>query len=214
MKKRKEKDDVSHIHSVGGLDLYYKFNTPEAVNPQSVTITGYVNSDGDVVEVTAYNWASGGWEKIGEIEGKGNPDDATHTYENLTFDLTEDHLNEDVDISIPAENVAIRFSSIGGSGASQLAIDEIKVNYPRHITFPEDYWIVFFSHRLIQYTPSRTDELSRPLRGFLRGLQCQDGHEAGSWNPSATLGGQGRVFSTSMALTILNELEHGLRMQP
>ena len=209
----KKLDDINHVHadSGGNLELSYQFNTPEGVVPTSVDITGYLNSADDAVEVSAYNWTTGNWEQIGTLEGSDDAGEENQAVENFSYELSEDHLNENVEL---AENVAIRFYGSGLSGAT-LAIDEIKVNYPRHISFPEDYWIAFFSHRLIQYTPSRTAELSGPLRDYLLALQRRDGHAKGSWDPAGTLGGNcGRIFSTSMAVMILNELDHGLRLQP
>ena len=76
-----------------------------------------------------------------------------------------------------------------------------------------DLWMAFYTHRLADYHGDTG--YSAGLKNEILGSQVNDGHMKGSWDPSGTIAGDcGRVHATAMAVTILNELEHGIRLQP
>jgi len=76
-----------------------------------------------------------------------------------------------------------------------------------------DLWMAFYTHRLAAYNGN--SDYSEGLKNEILGSQINDGHMKGSWDPTGTISGDcGRVHATAMAVTILNELEHGIRLQP
>ena len=73
--------------------------------------------------------------------------------------------------------------------------------------------MAFFTHRMASYNGN--SDYSTGLKAELLASQVNAGHAQGSWDPSGTISGNcGRHFATCMAVTILNELEHGIRLQP
>jgi hypothetical protein len=97
----------------------------------------------------------------------------------------------------------------GGRAGHQVFSDYMNDNPPS----PSDFWMAFFTHRMASYNGNSA--YSAGLKDELLATQINAGHAAGSWDPSGTISGNcGRHFATCMAVTILNELEHGIRLQP
>ena len=97
----------------------------------------------------------------------------------------------------------------GGRAGHQVFSDYMSDNPPS----PGDFWMAFFTHRMASYNGD--SEYSAGLKAELLATQSNTGHSKGSWDPSGTISGNcGRHFATCMAVTILNELEHGIRLQP
>ncbi|MCP4571435.1 MAG: hypothetical protein GY838_03715 [bacterium] len=105
----------------GTIDMYYAFQIGENTSPTSVKWRGYVQTEGDKVEVSAWNSVDGAWDQIGEIDGVG----AGLPVSERTFDLTDEHVSTGGTTGL----VLLRFSSDGGDVATNLATDRVLCGY-------------------------------------------------------------------------------------
>lgn len=120
-------DGVYHEHTddAGALDLYYEFNIDGNI-PATVTISGYLLSANDALEVYAYDWVGAAWYRIGTRSGQGGTSNTTNTYALFPFM---------VGTGGDAGKVRVRFTD----GAFTLttatfAIDQIYVTYATVLT--------------------------------------------------------------------------------
>ena len=114
-------DGTNHEHTddIGSMDLYYEFVITGT--PTSVTMTGYLNSSNDSLEVYAYDWIAAGWTRIGTLTGKNLTSNDVHIY-----NLFTSHVGTGGDLG----KVRIRFTDGAFTLTSAtLAIDQIFVSY-------------------------------------------------------------------------------------
>lgn len=114
-------DGVRHEHTddAGTMDLYYEFDVSAQGLPTSVTVTGYLSNNNDVLSVYAWDWDLAQWMQIGTKIGQNA---ATNNVDVYTL------FNRYVGTGADAGKVRIRFEDTGLTSAT-LAIDQIFVSY-------------------------------------------------------------------------------------
>jgi hypothetical protein len=111
---------TSHEHTddAGAMDLYYEFLIGSGT-PTSATLTGYLNSANDDLEVYGYDWNASAWVRIGTLNGKNSA-----TTDVLAFDLLVDMVGTGSDLG----KVRIRFTDGAFTLTSAtLAVDQLFV---------------------------------------------------------------------------------------
>lgn len=115
-------DGTNHEHTddAGAMDLYYQFEIGSGV-PSSVTMTGFLNSNNDDLEVYGFDWVASAWVQIGILEGKNASTNEVDSYE-LFVDMVGSTGNEGI--------VRVRFTDGAFTLTSAtLAIDQIFVSF-------------------------------------------------------------------------------------
>ncbi len=116
-------DGINHEHTDVGndMDLYYQFDVAGDGVPTSVTMTGFLNSNNDDLEVLAFNWGGSSWDRVGTLNGKNASTNDVHT-----FTLFTSHVGTGANIG----KVRVRFDA--GSftlSSATLAVDQIFVSF-------------------------------------------------------------------------------------
>lgn len=106
--------------AASAIEMYYQFAVGGNGVPQSVEWTGYVQSNGDALEVYFYNWAGTSWDQVGTISGANGTTAVTEQ-----FTATTAHVGTGADIG----KVRFRMASSGGDVATNLATDRILCTY-------------------------------------------------------------------------------------
>lgn len=75
-------DGVTHDHvdDGGAMDLYYEFIVGAGI-PSSVTVTGFLNSKSDNLEVYGFDWVAEDWVQIGTMTGKNQSTNEVDSFE-------------------------------------------------------------------------------------------------------------------------------------
>ncbi len=110
-------DGTRHEHTDdgGAMELYYEF-TVGAGTPSSVTVTGYLSSANDSLNVFGYDWVSTSWKQIGIMAGKGSATNDVNNYD-LFVNMVGTGANKG--------KIRVRFLAASGLTSATLAIDQI-----------------------------------------------------------------------------------------
>ena len=119
--------DLSYheVATAVSIEMYYEFDVTESGIPISVDWTGYVQSNGDNLEVYFRNWAGASWDQVGTISGANGTTPVTQS-----FIATTAHVGTGGDVG----KVRFRMASSGGDVATNLATDRITCTYTQAVT--------------------------------------------------------------------------------
>ena len=116
-----ELNDTYHrITPDTNINIIYGFDIGANASPVSVLWQGYVLTNNDNVEVSAYNWAGAKWEQIDTIPGM-----IASTRTDRTMNLTTAHVGTTTQAGV----VHVKFQSDGADVATNLYTDRLLCSY-------------------------------------------------------------------------------------
>jgi len=129
-------DGTNHEHTdaTNVMDLYYEFLIGDGV-PTSCTVTGYLNSNNDDLEIYGYDWVAASFKRIGTLNGKNASANEVNVYT-----LFVDMVGSGADLG----KVRVQFKDGAFTlSSATLAIDQIFVSFSQGIEGYEDgrVWI-------------------------------------------------------------------------